>query len=147
MRIKRLLLALPAALSLGCARDTPTGPLACSASTGTVTVTVARGSALVFDWSPQCAVALLLVEQDASDQWALGAPGLEFTSTESSNIIVPPVTYGLAPPGTESTTPATLVAGQTYEVVLWRAVSPNITAPCVQRVQNACLMAVHQFTR
>lgn len=80
--------------------------------------------------------------------WAVSAPDVSETSTETANIIRPPVTYGQLPPGAEQSGPAAaLVPGRTYEVILWKVVSAGSTISCLQRVQNACLLAVTPFTR
>jgi hypothetical protein len=132
-------------LSLACS-DSPTQPAAC-ATAGSVNVTVTTGATLSFDWSPRCAVALVLVEADASDQWSLSVPDLDETATESSNLITPPVLYGESRAGLESSEATPLVAGLTYEVILWKFVAPNSTVQCQERFGNACLLAVKEFTR
>jgi hypothetical protein len=144
MRISPLF-ATALTVSLACS-DSPTEPSAC-ATAGSVNVTVTTGANLSFDWSPRCAVALVLVEADASDQWSLSVPDLDETSTEASNIITPPVAYGETRVGLESSEATPLVAGLTYEVILWKLVAPNSTVQCQQRFGNACMLAVHPFVR
>jgi len=141
-----LLAILAAAATLSCSDSS--APRGCAANTGSVNASVtASPTAVVFDWTPQCAVAMVLVEEDASDMWVVAAPNLSSTSTESSNIILPPVTYGVAPSGTDADPPQTLIAGHTYDLVLWRVLSSGATANCQQRNGNACLLAVKTFTR
>jgi hypothetical protein len=139
-------LALGAIVSLACSDGA--GPGDCKANTGTVDVTVTTGATVTVDWQPRCAVALLLVEQESSDQWAIAGPGFDETSTTAANVIVPTVTYGQVPAGAEELQPPeTLIAGTTYEVVLWRLVEPGANPPCQERFENACLIAVKQFQR
>jgi hypothetical protein len=146
MRISPFL--LPGALLVVAACTESTGPSECAATTGTVSVTVTKtASSVVFDWTPRCAVALVLVEQDGSDQWALESPDLNDTPTTASNIITPSVTYGETRAGAVSSTAEPLVTGQLYDVVLWRMIAPGTNAPCLDRFENACLLAVHEFTR
>jgi hypothetical protein len=145
--MRSTLLAFFAALAaLSCSDSTP--PRDCTANTGSVNASVAvTQTGIVFDWTPACAVALLLVEEDGSDMWVVAAPNLSSTSTESSNIILPPITYGVAPSGTDADPPQTLIAGRTYDLVLWKVLAAGATANCQQRNGNACLLAVKTFTR
>jgi hypothetical protein len=61
----------------------------------------------------------LLVEEDSGgDQWSV--------ITDSTNAIAPPVTYGVVPPGaTVNFPPAILVAGTSYEVLVFRWTGPG----------------------
>ena len=136
------------AATLSCGSDNPTGPAACGADVGTVTATVSVTSAVTFNWSPACPVALLLVEEAAHDMWAVMAPGMSSSSTESANVIVPPVVYGQVPSGAQQTDPAAaLVPGTTYELVLWRILPAGSAAQCQARNGNACLLTVKTFQR
>ena len=64
------------------------------------------------------------------------------------NLITPPVTYGATPSVVdEIQPPETLVAGVTYELILWRALTENSTAVCQLHRENGCLLAVHEFVR
>lgn len=133
----------------GCSGD-GTGPknAGCPSETSSVQAIVTTGASVVFDWNPKCGVALLLVELDGSDQWGIATPNLEGNVTESDNIIHPPVTYGIVPAGAqEGPSPAALVAGQSYTLVLWKVVPAGSTIQCQQRFENACLLAVHAFQR
>ncbi|HUG01385.1 MAG TPA: hypothetical protein VML95_05945 [Longimicrobiales bacterium] len=106
----------------------------CEATTNSVEASVAVGQAVVFDWTPACEVALLLVEPTGSghDLWAVSVDDAE------ANGIAPPVTYGVLPEGAESSSAAEpLISGQRYELILWR-VMPN---------GSAVLLTVHEFTR
>lgn len=139
-----LLVAVTAA---GCAGD-GTAPKGCPSETSSVQATVTTGASVVFDWDPKCGVALLLVEEDASDQWVIGAPDFDNNETESANVILPPVTYGQVPAGAEEASPpAALIAGRSYELVLWKNLPAGSTVQCQQRFENACLLAVHVFQR
>jgi hypothetical protein len=139
-------LALGAVVSLSCTEST--GPKNCTGDTGVITATVTTGATVTFDWEPRCAVALLLVEEEASDQWAITAPDFNETATSAANVILPPVTYGQVPAGAEEfQAPQTLVAGTTYELVLWRIVEEGTSPACQERFENACLVAVKTFQR
>jgi hypothetical protein len=133
---------------LSCSDGTDPKGANCPAETGSVQVTVTSGANPVFDWQPRCAVALLLIEEEASDQWVISGEDLSSTTTESANRILPPITYGQVPSGIfEESPPETLVAGRTYEVILWKIVPAGSTVQCQQRFENACLLAVHPFQR
>jgi hypothetical protein len=120
----------------------------CLPETSQVTATVAVGSSIVFDWNPRCNVAMVLVEAEASDRWWISTPEESWTSPDAGNKITPPLTYGQIPAGiTDSYGPDPLVVGETYELILWRVLPNGSTAQCQQRVDNMCLLAVHQFTR
>jgi hypothetical protein len=157
-----LLVALP-----GIACSDTTAPLVeeCDPETVSVAPTVTVGASVVFDWNPACGVALLLVEEGASDRWVINTPESTWYTPSEANAILPPVTYGEAPAGLEEDFPAEpLVAGQTYELVLWRALPPEAGdgAGCITTLvhsepalpgepapptQTFCLLTVHAFTR
>ena len=122
-------------------------PIACTDDTGSVEVTVTTGASVRFDWEPACAVAFLIVEQEASSRWRIGTAIIDaplFALLEE-NIITPPVTYGVTPSGVdELQPPETLVTGATYELTLWRVFPENSSAVCQV---NACVLAVHEFVR
>jgi hypothetical protein len=142
--------ALTTVAAMGCSGETTAAQDPnCSATTASVTATVTTGTSVVFDWTPRCAVALLLVEKDATDQWFIEAPGLSSNSDESANIILPPVTYGQAPQGAEQgpDPAAVLVSGTEYELILWKTVPAGSALQCQQRNGNACLLTVKAFTR
>lgn len=143
-------LALPVlALTVAACSDDVTGPgTQCADDAGSVTVTVSDASSPVLSWDPACGVAMLLVEEDASDRWAISTDEEVWGDPEQANLITPPVTYGVVPPGTVQSEPAApLTEGVVYEVVLWRALSSGSQAECQQRLENMCLLAVHEFTR
>ena len=137
------------ALLGGCSDSSPSAPIPCSSSTGSVQATVQQtANGTRFDWQPACAVALLLVEENASDRWVISAPNMDENSTDASNIIVPPVVYGQAPAGATEDAPAqALVPGRTYELILWKAVSPGTSVTCQSRFGNACMLTVKAFVR
>jgi len=137
-------------LLIGC--GDATGPeeqgAQCTDETGSVSVTVSQGLTPTFNWSPSCAVAMILVEEDASDMWGAASDEDTWDDPAAANLIRPPVAYGSAPSGTTTfggTQP--LMSGRTYEVGLWRLVPSSSTAACQQRFENACLLAVHEFVR
>ena len=143
---KSVLALLLAVAGIACS-DNPSEPQGCPAGTTSLDASITKtGSSVVFDWSPRCPVALLLVEDNAHDVWAINAPGFSESSTTDANVILPAVTYGQVPAGTvASPAAATLVAGTTYDLVLWMVV-PSSTS-CSTRVQNACLVTVKAFVR
>jgi len=149
MRYQRevlVLLLVAAACSEG-----PIGPAdaaPCADDTGIVSVTVSDAAQPVMAWDPSCAVAMVLIEEEASDQWLVSTDEALWTDPSAANLIAPPVTYGVVPAGAEQTgPPATLVPGVTYEVILYRILPAGSTATCVQRFEQMCLMAVHAFVR
>ena len=82
-----------------------------------VRVSVTSGTTPTFRWSPNCPIEALIV--------ALPGPGAVVWTTFSSNLtntIASPVTYGVFPPGSAMTTNLQqfLIAGTTYEVSLIR---------------------------
>lgn len=139
--------AIVAVLAAACT-DSATAPEQCT-PTSSLTPTARQTSSVVFDWTPKCPVAMVLVElRGGADQWVVAAPFFSEASTEVANILAPPITYGVTPAGAEVLTPAaSLVAGQTYTVILWRVVPANAQVQCEIRVQNACLIAFKEFTR
>jgi hypothetical protein len=109
---------------------------------------VTVGQSIVIDWQPRCAVALLLVEEDASDRWGVMTPEATWNSPDAANRIRPRVTYGQIPNGTtQFNPPEPLIPGTTYEVVLWRIVPATVIGNCSQNLEQACLVAVHEFRR
>ena len=152
MRRSRSIKLVAALLPLFVACGDATGPKddvePCTDETGSVEVTVTAGMTPTFDWNPQCAVAMLLIEEDAHDMWGVTTDDTLWDDPETANLITPPVTYGTAPSGTETfQEPTPLATGHTYEVVLWRVVAESSTVSCQQRFENLCLMAVHLFSR
>lgn len=141
------------ALSIGLlACGDATGPedelTPCTDDTGSVAVSVTSGLTPTFDWSPACGVAMILVEEDGGDVWGASTDQETWGNPASANMIHPPVTYGAALSGaTTFEDAAPLLSGHTYEVVLWRAIPSSSTAPCQQRFDGMCLIAVHPFVR
>ena len=150
--MKKLPGPLVAALALGavaCADAVgPADAGECLDDTGAVTVSVGSGLAPAFDWSPRCPVALILVEEDASDMWAAGTDEALWYDPAAANAIDPPVTYGVTPSGaTYVQDPLPLVSDHTYDVILWRILPASSTAPCVERFREVCPVVVHAFSR
>jgi hypothetical protein len=115
MRAGAFLLGLCAVAS-ACGGDEPSDP--CVGLMPTVTLTSGQP---VFEWSAECPANALDVSPSDNTQsfvWVvLADPG--------DNSILGPVTYGVAPPGTGVTLPATpLVSGQDYQLHLRRAADP-----------------------
>jgi hypothetical protein len=142
-------LALATALWACDGEDDPTGLVdtPCTDDTGSVSVTISSGLQPAFDWDPDCAVALVLVEEEASDAWGITTDVSTWDDPAQANLIEPPVQYGVAPASvTEFEPPAPLTAGVTYEVILWR-VAPGSTDDCAAVFSpGACLLAVQEFT-
>jgi hypothetical protein len=138
---------------LGCGDSTgPEEPdeqvIPCTEQIGSVDVTVSDGLTPTFSWSPACGVAMILIEEDASDMWGAGTDEDAWSDPAAANLITPPVSYGATPTGTTAIQDALpLVSGRNYEVVLWRILPPSSTATCQQRFENACLLAAHVFAR
>jgi hypothetical protein len=134
--------------TVGCGGDsTEPEVTACSAETGSVTATVNVTGVPVFAWNPDCAVTGLLVEHAVGgaggDVWFIQA------SPTEANLISPPVTYGTTslPAGVvTSYGPDPLVAGTSYDLILFRVVDPAITT-CPDLFGNTCRLVIHQFTR
>ncbi len=82
-------------------------PIACTDDTGSVEVTVTTGASVRFDWEPACAVALLIVEQEASGRWRIGTAIIDepLLAELRENLITPPVTYGVTPSGVDEIQP------------------------------------------
>ncbi len=135
---------------LGCGDDpaSPENESPCTDETGTVVVSVTSAQTPTFTWDPACSVALLLVEEEASDMWGVGTDESVWNDPSLANLIAPPVTYGSVPSGSIAfQDPLPLVTGVTYELILWRILPATSTATCMQRFDNLCLMAVHPFVR
>ncbi len=98
----------------------------------------------MFDWVPDCAVALVFVEGvTEGDVW--GVQSL-------ANLIPPPITYGTTSIPAASGTidgPLPLVRGRSYLLVLARVVNPAITT-CTDLVDfepfTLCRVEIHEFT-
>jgi hypothetical protein len=150
-QICQLLLLVVASAAIGsCSRDS-TGPeqISCMPETNSAEVTVVAGSSVVFDWTPKCSVALLLVEEEnGSDMWWISTPEANWRSPDLANKISPPATYGQVPADvTNSFGPEPLIVGTTYKLVLWRILPEGSTTQCLMNFESACLIAVKTFTR
>ena len=87
-----------------------------------------------------------MLEEDGGDVWGVSTDDATWDDPEAANLIASPVTYATVPPSTtQFEAPATLVAGVTYDLVLWR-IPPGSTADCQNVAFGACLLAVHEFT-
>lgn len=130
--------------------DDSTAPeeLSCTATTHSVEATVSVDSSVTFTWSPACAVALVLVEGDDGDTWWVSTAESAWGSPETANKISPPVVYGQMPSAAaDSYGPDPLVAGQTYELVLWSKVPDSVAAQCQATFSGMCLLTVKAFVR
>ena len=138
------------ALTAAACSDTPAGPATapCTPDTGTVIATVTSGQSVVFDWEPRCAVAMLLIEDDASDVWGISTDEATWDSPDEANRITPPVTYGVAPTGIAVFQEAEqLVDNVIYDLILFRILPEGSAAQCDLRLESFCRLVVHQFTR
>ena len=104
---------------VSCATNAPTQPPPpvpeCS---GPVTVFVTGDSIPTFSWEPTCKLGRLLVKEIAEERWG--------TETLGFNDWVPPIQYGVHPPGSENVEPgAPLYTGTTYTVEVYRWVDPT----------------------
>src|SRR5688572_26515771 len=142
-------IAITAALVAGCdSNSTAPDEPACLPGTDSIVGTVTVGASVVFDWSPRCAVSLLLVERGAHDMWSIVPPATGINSPETRNLIMPPVTYGQVPAGIISTHgPEPLVAGVSYELILWRVIGSGSGTNCQAHPTTGCLVAVQPFIR
>lgn len=154
MKHRRIYALMARALALAGCDDRPTSSedpaslSSCEAETGSVQVDVSVGTSVVFDWNPRCPVAMLLVEEDASDMWGISTDEATWNRPEDANRIDPAITYGTSQPGVSQFQDAQrLVTGVTYELILWRVLPEGSTAQCQQRFGNLCLLAVQPFTR
>ena len=156
-RCHRCIIAIATILTaVGCGSDS-TAPIAevCSPETTSFTATVSSGRSVVFDWEPTCPMAMVLVEEDGSDMWAIAddeGDNNVWDGPDEANLITPPVTYGVVPAVAgeplQTRGPLPLAAGVTYDLVLIRVLSAGGLAQCPGlQLENACAVAVHPFTR
>jgi hypothetical protein len=80
---------------LGCGDSTgPEEPdeqvIPCTEQIGSVDVTVSDGLTPTFSWSPACGVAMILIEEDASDMWGAGTDEDAWSDPAAANLITPP---------------------------------------------------------
>ena len=141
-----------AALALGAACSDSAGPSdnVCKDETTSVEATVATGNSVSFNWAPACEVALVLIEADGSDKWLISTFDEQFRTVGDANKIKPPVTYGVAPSGIaglQTMQPEQLIAGQRYELILWRRIPANSVASCAVHFDDYCMIALKSFTR
>ena len=122
----------------GCSETSGPAADSCPADLKSVDAKITTGSTVVLDWSPRCPVALVLIEEDASDQWVVSAADLDDDLTEADNRLMPPITYGVAPSTAKYSDQALqLVPGRKYELILWRVLPGGAEA----------LVAVKEFVR
>ena len=155
MRLWRIRIAVGLAFAVvaaSCSHDVTTpGPVGCADNTTSVTPTVSVAGSVLFDWTPSCPLALLVVETSTGhDQWWIAGfnPDSIDNPAVTSNRITPSVTYGQVPgTATNSFGPETLAPGTTYTAALWRALPVGSSLHCQQNHGTACLVAVTTFTR
>jgi hypothetical protein len=151
--MRRLSFAVACALAVSsCSRDaTAPSSNACADNTTSVNATISVADSIVFDWTPKCSIALLVVEETMGhDHWWIAGfnPDSVDNPTTGANRIAPRVTFGRVPATiTDSFGPEPLVAGTTYIVALWRVLPSGSTLECQQKHGDACLVAVNSFQR
>ena len=158
--MKKIILGLASTLlvaTVGCGGDSMDPEVtSCTASTGSVTASVdVSGTAPVFSWEPDCALAALFVEGVTSgDAWLISTENLVGPDPQF-NLISPPITYGTTslPAGVETLigaqSPQILVRWRSYLLILSRVVDPAITTCTVLfpiGPNMVCRLVVHQFT-
>ncbi len=132
-------------VAVACGEGSVDPEVECLDSAVSVTATVdVSGTDPVFDWVPDCAVALVFVEGvTEGDVW--GVQSL-------ANLIPPPITYGTTSIPAASGTidgPLPLVRGRSYFFILGLLVDP-VTTTCTDLVtdqsQTFCRLVIHEFT-
>ena len=117
-----------------------TEPEMCQPETQALEVTTeVVGQNVVLGWTPECGVRSLFLESDGGgDVWAIEADG---------NGIMPPVTYGTAPPGVLTQSgPSPLIVGQSYFGSLARALPTGVACNDIG-TPASCRVAIFTFTR
>ena len=147
IRLRRATLAL-AAVSCACASDNPAAlDATCTDETGIVRVTVAARLAPVIDWAPACPVAFLSIDDGLDDKWAIATDTATWADAAQANLIMPPVTYGVAPTSaSQLVPPGALVSLDVYQVNVARVLPAGSTAECFASVPRLCVMEIHLFT-
>lgn len=136
--------------AIACGDGSGPGDSDCLEDPNSISASVSSGTTPTLSWSPQCTMAVVLVEElDGGDVWALGVPDSLRSTPLSANRILPPLTYGVKPSGVtgvEADVAEPLVSGNRYILLLWRKLSGRKSPPCVLRLDDYCLYAAHQFT-
>jgi hypothetical protein len=131
-----------------------TGPAGeCTDDTRAVSVAVSTGSQPVFDWDPACSIAQLNIEEGGGLKWGIHTDASVWNDPVQANLIVPPVTYGVVPAGSEQFgppdvpfgPPEPLSSGTTYEITLWRVLPPTSSARCDYQYANVCRLSIDDF--
>jgi hypothetical protein len=117
--LRRLGAALVTVAALAGDEHAPAGPDDLAPCSGSVAVSVTAGTTPTFTWTPACAASAMMVEARTSERWFVAAAGPAGIASG--------VTYGTVPAGaSELGKPAaTLVAGQTYTVTVFRAAADH----------------------
>ena len=92
-----------------------------SASVPVTVVFPANSTTPVFDWSPPCGVANLVVttgQDNITAAWVV--------RVAENKPFGPPITYGMAPIGSAATDPVPLVRGVTYKVEAYQTVGLDV---------------------
>jgi len=121
----------------------------CTDNTGSVEVTVGPEQTPSIDWSPECAVAVVLIRDATADVWGFSTLDVAPRSNlEAINALMPPLSWTDAPSGVETVgSAAPLVPGRDYALYIWRLLPPESQATCLSDFDGLCLLAQHGFTR
>ena len=126
MRERAIRAVASAALALiaGCSTDDPAtiaAPLGCREN---LTISVSSGTTPTFDWTPNCPVNRVSVDDVNA---APGTIATVWTVSSSSGFFGPPLTYGVAPLQADGHgDPVALVPGRIYRVTIFYA-GPEIS--------------------
>jgi hypothetical protein len=88
---------------------------------GPVAFQASPGSSPTFTWQPSCRASALVITTNPAQPGALPALVWSVSEPDDSNRIVPPVQFGVAPPGARSAPnpAAPLEAGASYRLTLY----------------------------
>ena len=110
---------------VSCSADRSLGPRITPCD-GPLTITVTGGTTPTFDWTPSCGVNRLMVLPSNPP------PGLitqGWTVSSAMGLFKAPISYGVLPNGADPGDAASpLVAGTTYQVIIYRAAYEAIIA-------------------
>ena len=111
-----------ATLSIGACVDGTASSTRTGTCAATFVASASAGTTPTFTWTPAvCNVSTVVVTTSGGTsaiQWSVGA---------ATNVIASGVKYGVVPPGAEESAPATpLVAGTTYQLLLYRRTATDV---------------------
>lgn len=115
----------------------------------TIIASVSSGSQPTISWSPDCGMAIVLVEElGGNDMWSVFVPDPVIAIPANANRITPPVTYGVRPniAGLAMSNVVPLVPGTRYNLFLWRLLPPSSPAMCITKLEDLCMFVKLEFT-